>query len=496
MRGNTKNGTPVRGVAQPKGINGTKNATARTTSSSSPPPSPSVFMVVFRVAVAICSLSIGLLTPFIWDIYQDQQQLFNGDIFEKNVGTKNDGTRRHLSSSKTDNTPETDETCENEDATGSLKWSFQPKYICDESTLSNYLHDEEVPGLHVACIQPTNDASGGGWKLTLYQHASGRRFATPIVVDIDEIQNDQWHWLKQQLVSNLGLRHADDLHQPWAIFSPDGNQRLRDEESNEQESIQHIAELGMFLLFEGGQWIWPGVRKGYRRTIDIGPDRNATLETLSLYPLVLSVDGFLSEEECDYVKQAAAPTMKYSEVTLMDHDKGRPSSDFRTSQSAFLTARGDATLTSIDDRTASLVRIPKSHQEHAQVLRYGHSEKYDAHHDYFNPKLYQKDPGTMRLIGNGKWNRMATVFWYLSDVAEGGETNFPRHDRAPQPRDLARCDSGLKVKPVRGRVIIFYSLTSDGELDPYSLHGACPVVDGIKHAANKWVWNSPQNFVR
>jgi prolyl 4-hydroxylase len=51
------------------------------------------------------------------------------------------------------------------------------------------------------------------------------------------------------------------------------------------------------------------------------------------------------------------------------------------------------------------------------------------------------------------------------------------------------------VKPEKGKVIIFYSLLADGTGDHYSLHGACPVEEGIKWAANKWVWNDKMQFV-
>ena len=81
-----------------------------------------------------------------------------------------------------------------------------------------------------------------------------------------------------------------------------------------------------------------------------------------------------------------------------------------------------------------------------------------------------------------------------SDVEEGGETVFPRFGGGPPPRNMSDCSIGLKVKPTRGKVIIFYSLKPDGSLDPLSLHGACPVKKGIKWAANKWVWNLPIEF--
>ena len=42
----------------------------------------------------------------------------------------------------------------------------------------------------------------------------------------------------------------------------------------------------------------------------------------------------------------------------------------------------------------------------------------------------------------------------------------------------------------RGDAILFYSQRPDGELDENSLHGACPVLKGMKWGANLWVWNA------
>ena len=49
----------------------------------------------------------------------------------------------------------------------------------------------------------------------------------------------------------------------------------------------------------------------------------------------------------------------------------------------------------------------------------------------------------------------------------------------------------LKVPPRKGKVVVFYSLDPAGGLDAYSLHAGCPVKDGMKWAANKWLWNKP-----
>jgi prolyl 4-hydroxylase len=152
----------------------------------------------------------------------------------------------------------------------------------------------------------------------------------------------------------------------------------------------------------------------------------------------------------------------------------------------------------LDQRTAEFLRIPSTHQEHLQVLRYLPGEKYDQHHDYFDPALYQNDRETLEMTRHGKRNRFATFFWYLSDVTSGGETSFPKVE-GRSPTSMLDCagTGSLLVRPEQGKVVLFYSLTSAGRLDPRSIHGACPVgPDSVKWAANKWVWNAPMNYVR
>jgi prolyl 4-hydroxylase len=369
--------------------------------------------------------------------------------------------------------------------TGRELQSSAPHFTCDDETLSHYLHDFAVPGLHVVCFQ--------GKSLSFYKDAQYPEMSKlPLSADANTIQD--WGSLRKVLVEQLELRPTDDLHQPWTTYTPLG-ERLSTEIDVGTSSIEALKQAGMFLVFQGGQWIWPGVRKGFLRQIRLDEGQNATLETLSLHPLVLSVKGFLTMDECNEIQTQAGPTIQYSAVSLMDADAGRPASDFRTSQSTFLDCINHPFLKSIEQKTASLVRLPVTHQESVQVLRYGNSEKYDPHHDYFDPSQYQNDAHTQQLIGKGLRNRMITVFWYLSDVAAGGETVFPRMDKAMAPsRDLV-CQQGLRVRPEAGKVIVFYSQTPDGNLDPYSLHGACPVKEGVKWAANKWVWNAPMGFV-
>ena len=155
--------------------------------------------------------------------------------------------------------------------------------------------------------------------------------------------------------------------QPWRAFATDGAVVTAETGS---------AFAGLLLLFEGGQWIWPGVSVGYNRTVVAG-DKTVVLETLSMKPLVLSVGGFLGNDECDTIIGLSEPHMASSQVSLMDKDKGKAATEFRTSSTYFLPSV-HPTLRTIDARVEALAHVDRTHQEFVQVLRYGKGQKYVA----------------------------------------------------------------------------------------------------------------------
>eukprot|EP00613_Pedinella_sp_CCMP2098_P008050 CAMPEP_0171678382 /NCGR_PEP_ID=MMETSP0990-20121206/55639_1 /TAXON_ID=483369 /ORGANISM="non described non described, Strain CCMP2098" /LENGTH=94 /DNA_ID=CAMNT_0012265027 /DNA_START=1 /DNA_END=282 /DNA_ORIENTATION=- len=48
------------------------------------------------------------------------------------------------------------------------------------------------------------------------------------------------------------------------------------------------------------------------------------------------------------------------------------------------------------------------------------------------------------------------------------------------------CSSQFAVNPKKGDALLFYSQQPNGTLDEMSLHGGCPVLSGVKWAANVW----------
>lgn len=472
----------------------TIDSSSSSISSSTAKPKEFHFKPVFHIVCAILSLILGLITPTLLEhtaFLVNQRQYKNDD-----------------------------------DSQPLFKQGIQ-RVPCSSENLKQFLHDAPVPGLHILCL-PSNDSSQHVFQL--YYQAYH-----PITLNINDDTasnhydtNDKdrlWNYfIKYDIVSHhLKVQnHMVSNTQPWAFFSTTG-QRIAGEldgstitttnDDNNGTPWMYTWDIlkkhGMILLYEGGNWMWPGVRIGYSRMVQVDTfqkNKDTTtmmeMETLSLTPLIVSVKNFITMNECNHIQTMAEPFMEYSQVTLMDKDKGRPASDFRTSQSTFLEAGKDVILNALEDRTASLTRIPKNHQEFTQVLRYQHGEQYLAHLDWFDKQMYQNDEYTLEMIQHGKRNRLATVFWYLSNVEQGGETAFPRAIMHHSTNDTDNTNvtdvtntNILQVKPEKGKVIIFYSLLANGSGDPLSLHSANPVKEGIKWAANKWIWNAPMEFI-
>ncbi|MCI19162.1 prolyl 4-hydroxylase subunit alpha-1-like, partial [Trifolium medium] len=53
-----------------------------------------------------------------------------------------------------------------------------------------------------------------------------------------------------------------------------------------------------------------------------------------------------------------------------------------------------------------------------------------------------------------------------------------------------KLTKGLCVKPIKGNAVLFWSMGLDGQSDPDSVHGGCPVLAGEKWSATKWMRQS------
>jgi len=201
--------------------------------------------------------------------------------------------------------------------------------------------------------------------------------------------------------------------------------------------------------------------------------RFASLEpvVLSSDPWVLQFDTFLSDEEADaFIRGGATKGWALSEdagAMRSDGSFEAIRSSHRTSMTAWCdtaACQADAHIQHVMQRAENVTRLPQANSEFVQVLQYEVGQYYGGHHDFI--------PAHSRLPCGP---RVYTLFMYLSDVEEGGETEF----------------NSLKIhaKPKKGRALLWPS-TFDArplEQDHRTFHEAKPVIRGTKHAANMWL---------
>lgn len=176
--------------------------------------------------------------------------------------------------------------------------------------------------------------------------------------------------------------------------------------------------------------------------------------------------AFLSAEECAGLRKMIDADARPS--TLFS---GSANPDYRTSHTCNLNPWGPL-VSGISDRISGLLGIDPAHGETLQGQRYTAGQEYKVHCDYF-PASASYWPAMLRSGGQRSWTAMI----YLSDVAEGGETHFPR------------CE--FMIPPKEGMILIWNNMDSLGAPNTASLHAAKPVISGTKYVVTKWYRERP-----
>lgn len=211
---------------------------------------------------------------------------------------------------------------------------------------------------------------------------------------------------------------------------------------------------------------------------------------LSWSPRAFHLSGFLSPAERAHIVSLASPRLAPSRVLDPSTSLEVPSPD-RTSRGAWLETGLTETLLGIERRLELLLDLPVANQEATQVLAYdGPGAFYRPHSDLFH------DNASLAVGGQ----RVATVVLYLTTPLAGGETVFPdavakvgdgleaaRRGLPSPPKGWSECArKGAAVAATAGDAVLFYSSTPDGGTDA-ARHGSCPVLEGSKWVATKWV---------
>ena len=202
------------------------------------------------------------------------------------------------------------------------------------------------------------------------------------------------------------------------------------------------------------------------------------LKVLHIDPPVVTVEGFLTADECDALINAARDSgeMRTSEIG----GAGAASADVRTSRTCTLnseTLTDHPTKRAILNATENLLpqlrglgvkktafKRPTSQSpfsyELPQVAHYRGGEYFKTHEDAF----------PVDVAETKNYQRRATVLVYLNDVKEGGATRFEKL-------------GPLDVRPEKGKALIFFPGTDASRPDSRTLHTAAEAVPGHE----KWI---------
>jgi len=363
-----------------------------------------------------------------------------------------------------------------------------------------YLSKYEFPGMHIM------ERVDSGTAFRIYPRGVlPKGDKAPLQVDSAE-----WETMgqaREALEKLLHIPEPEPLETPWALFDSQGR-RIK--------TLDQLGNSQVAFLIEIGQWMWPAVRIGFEQHAQgVNGGAPATLRTLSVRPQVFEVRDFLTTNETVKVmKIGKKQGLVNSQGQLQSSDvaKGTAHAAFRTSRQAWLSNFMSPLVEKLDRRISNLTRIPTSHNEPVQILRYDETQYYHGHMDWTELELYNDQREIWTSSHFGHQDRLATVFWYLNDVAEGGETLFPkfgqpicspesrlggsntRHCKGAPDPDMQSCRIGLKVPPKRGTVILWYNFHPSGRGDRNALHAGCPVGPNLtKWSANKWVRIKPFN---
>jgi len=180
------------------------------------------------------------------------------------------------------------------------------------------------------------------------------------------------------------------------------------------------------------------------------------------------LENFVTSDQCAHLIKTFGEKCELSKVVNPQNGQSAEANvKWRTSTSALMyQSEKDPVVLSITDKVARLCRLPPSHVEVLQLVRYEKGQQYTPHRDYFEPSFKGQ-------------NRLFTVLIYLTDLGpeDGGRTIFP--------------ELGVQVVPKIGSAVFWRNCLDDGTLLPCSLHtGEVLHTDGkIKYAVNCWIRN-------
>jgi len=306
-------------------------------------------------------------------------------------------------------------------------------------------------GMHVVCFSKN--------RVCAYRDASG----------LCELLEGEDLTTVEKIAHAMRLPPRQEGQNPMRFYTLDGNW------------VATVHGYFALLLFENGVFLWPPMETNYTRIVSL-TDRNVHMVTRSITPPIFEiVEPMINESEIDQIVDLSSD--KFAPSSLYNEDDSSSTKivggKIRTSSGTFLDPNiVDDHLFEFMRRIQSLIRIPLTHAEKMQVVKYEQGQFYGEHTDSF----YFKEPHT-----HIKENRVVTFFTNFVDVEKGGGTGFQRARREPNVIN-SEC-ANFEMPALKGKSIFWYNSYPNGVLVDASWHAGCEVKAGEKLASNFWFWD-------
>lgn len=205
-------------------------------------------------------------------------------------------------------------------------------------------------------------------------------------------------------------------------------------------------------------------------------------QIISWHPRIIYYPGFANNSVCDKMVQIASASLKVAAADPAPKGvvEEQRNNHGITEVSLPPTKDRSGVLAWVEEKIARVSLLPVSSGEQMKIFKYDANQGYEPHFDTLD-----------RSYGPQSSLRVATFLLFLSDWEGGGETLFPLEGAENLERlrslDYKSCNLGLKVRPQKGDGLLLLNTNPDATIDMHALHGGCPVVQGEKWLAKKWM---------
>lgn len=184
------------------------------------------------------------------------------------------------------------------------------------------------------------------------------------------------------------------------------------------------------------------------------------------------IHNLLSQDECDkIVAYAKTKGLHDSDVLSYGSSTGTIVMDeYRKSKTAWIADNEHALAMKMAELSQNLTSLPRENQEMLQIAYYEPGGKFNEH---FDACVSEDTTGEFcKKMNNFAGQRRCTLLVYLNDNFKGGETEF--------------VNMGIKVKPEKGKGILFWNTDENENILEMSKHKGNPVTKGEKWICTKW----------